>query len=1346
MQPLNPFVKAFFSSKLPAQCSPPSNYILFFPTTEHLLTHKEHETQTDWEELVNSEEIISSHVVRVSSEFGSGPLGKDGSSLRDGKGKAKQFATLNSKTVVVKDNFVYSNKGFKSLNQAQLLHDSIYWPELPQAQPWLIHYISKPLVGTPEPLYPKLNGPPLPSKSADQGQSAERPDIKGFKDVLDHYPIIARQMQPGLDQLFQQFTKTAELSASATPPPVSPASSHSRRPRLRRSIGSFSSSTTLDGAQSLKSRSSIREDEPAAEHLRQALENMVASAIEIFQGVDKNQLSFLGTSTNLSEPAVELMIERYVTEYFHDKILFPKLCQMRESEDSSLDGYIRQMADVDLVQAGAELEEGHEHERELSRRLQKGVEAFRKIGTASSPQEMMEILLETEKSCMTDSAANPSRSAREEKVTTVITTNADLLVSMLMLVVIRSSVRHLNARLLYMVEFTFIEEVETGEVGYALSTFEAVLSFLSNNPSGLRKASRANRAFWRAIKRGDVSAVREMLENESALEYETSSPAIGLDGHSNNDNVLAWVNTNGAAESPADHKPAHQILPPVGTPVGLAHVSPFETTTAGAEEQPRKAKKRVSMDTQSVSSSSATSHVSHASTAVSTMSARVETTPAKLCRAHAANGNSPMMMAVESGQPNVLQYFLRLENFFPITTVLADCNNAGTTLLSAAIQGGNIAVINTLIGVVLDQDESIARAYIARQDSQGRSAAHYLFNAAQLIDSINHLIPWSLKDKNGQTPLFAICRSYDHEEYLALVEKSLKAAREAEISTALGAPALDIDAHMDGKMNTLLHIAVDPKITRRLLRDCDSDPNAKNDKQFTPLMVASKFARLDTVRVLFGDERTDLHAREQRGLTAVELAKDDEVRNRIDDMFLLSTRPISQGRITTIVRSFFVEDGTIRMIVKSGAPNPNQTITVTTCRRSLTDFENLATWLALEQPASWIPALSGFRSPFHLPFKPSRIVLHDTQIRLDSFLKTLMSHPSFDTHEMLWEFFLVPDIDPAMLAQRAQAKSSVRLENLREEFAPIPLEVVPEIELFVMHATDQIRLTLDATTLVLRAVNRLRNINADLVDANDLTLFHLDRNGFLPEIQHRALRQHAGALLFNPESSPLTGFHYNLLNTVSSINAILIALSRPTQLISSLRATSDQIEKHEAAAQRARNQRWPSALGLLDDARRRLVEDGVGKAERAREQVDMLGRELSYTQGVVAAELAGFWEARSKKGRDVEAVVSLREGLREFAKSNVIKERERLGRMRRALAGIAREKRRDEMVGEALARVGGGAVASGAPGGGHGFGVDEAVDDTVGKGKGEGEGEGEALATDTLRPAGKAGDKYELQP
>lgn len=36
---------------------------------------------------------------------------KDGNNFRENRGKAKQYSTANGRTVIIKDAFVYSNKG-----------------------------------------------------------------------------------------------------------------------------------------------------------------------------------------------------------------------------------------------------------------------------------------------------------------------------------------------------------------------------------------------------------------------------------------------------------------------------------------------------------------------------------------------------------------------------------------------------------------------------------------------------------------------------------------------------------------------------------------------------------------------------------------------------------------------------------------------------------------------------------------------------------------------------------------------------------------------------------------------------------------------------------------------------------------------------------------------------------------------------------------------------------------------------------------------------------------------------------------------------------------------------------
>jgi len=112
MLPLNPFLAAFFKSSLPAQCAQTHQYILLVPTTDVLLTWQETETGAPTHELLTSEEFLGSHVLRIVAGAG----GKDSTqNLRDLRGKARQYSTLNGRSVVIKDSYIYSNKGMWEL-------------------------------------------------------------------------------------------------------------------------------------------------------------------------------------------------------------------------------------------------------------------------------------------------------------------------------------------------------------------------------------------------------------------------------------------------------------------------------------------------------------------------------------------------------------------------------------------------------------------------------------------------------------------------------------------------------------------------------------------------------------------------------------------------------------------------------------------------------------------------------------------------------------------------------------------------------------------------------------------------------------------------------------------------------------------------------------------------------------------------------------------------------------------------------------------------------------------------------------------------------------------------------
>lgn len=129
MQPLNPFLRAFFKSSLISQCTPVQNHILLVPTTEVLLNSCDNESGISYADLAASEEFMGSHVLQTPNHHQVGGAWDESLSMRENRSKAKQYTTLNGRMVIVKDSFIYSNRGFKTHTQVQLLSDTLFYPD-----------------------------------------------------------------------------------------------------------------------------------------------------------------------------------------------------------------------------------------------------------------------------------------------------------------------------------------------------------------------------------------------------------------------------------------------------------------------------------------------------------------------------------------------------------------------------------------------------------------------------------------------------------------------------------------------------------------------------------------------------------------------------------------------------------------------------------------------------------------------------------------------------------------------------------------------------------------------------------------------------------------------------------------------------------------------------------------------------------------------------------------------------------------------------------------------------------------------------------------------------------------
>lgn len=1281
MPPFNPFLRAFFRSALPSQCQPISSHVLLVPTTEILLFSKDTETNLAYSESCLNEEFLSSHVLHVDHPA-LGASGREASyaagNAREIKAKPKQYVTINGKIVVIRDNIVYSNRGYRTLNQAQLLHDVLYYPDALDGQQWLVYYISRPLVGTfqPIPIIPAvISDEPsrerrklLAEASGESAKASEPPpvprkkEIKNFGDLLMQFPMISRQMQGGLERLIREFVAAHDTAVSKRSSRRSSISSQRSGPSISESVSSLRSS--LSGSSTI--HPTAVELETDEESMRTGLETAVTGAIDLFQSVDKVQLSMLGTNTELTGPVVERMLERYVMEQVHNQTVFPRICSIRSQEDADLESRLRKMSDVDIAQVGIPIDDGMAGKRKLAARLEKGIGVFKKMGASSSPQEMLEVLLATQKAITSADEQTEAGEEGEENAPTNLTIDADLLVSMLLVVVIRSGIRHLHAKMVYMRYFIFIDEVETGEQGYALATLEAVLMHLSLDSRALRRASKKNRALWQAARSGDIQALKTMLmvPTLSMSDAPLSHSPIEEDDESSDANDVPMDTSDreedvpGPEEEEADasHDVQHGEFAAVNG--SLEHVFPFKKPPTPPPEQtmakPAKAKKHVSMAPRSQSQSSNYSTRSHSRTqsidSVTSLGPGGDVSVPKIAQTQDADGNSVLMMSVEAGKADSLRFLLSIPAHFRLEFVLDDINNERVTLLSAAVQSDNRAVTDALISYLeANATPQQLRRYFAMQDSKGRCVAHYLFTQPHLITRFGKKLPWKLKDKNGQSPLFALCRSYDHEQYRSMVESALILATEAQDD---GEP-LHLDDHVDLKGNTLLHIVNEPTITAKLLHQSDSDVNAANDKRFTPLMVGSKYGRVDLVRALFGDPRADITLRDLRGLSAMELAKDDDVRNRIDDLVLLSAPAGKDGRTTTIVRSFFMEDSTVRLVLKSCVRNSDGSITVTTCRRSVADFQNLVRWLCIECPASWLPSDFGLASPFLIPSRPSRAILRDTQLRLDAVFRTMLTHATFATHELVWEFFLVPELDADMLYDRSRRKAEARVDNSRDDYEPVT--DVQEVESFVAYSRDQVRGVALVTKKLLRSVNRQRMRQSDLAESAALSASALTTVKFLPPTHLTAFERYTRTLSVS-DGAPLNALYYTFRCTLTSAQALQSALNRPAYLIGSMAQAERAISRSQSGLVRAN--RWTPNIALFDDTKRAAAADALEKEVKARRELESLGCELRYTMVTVASELAGWQEQRAQEGRT---------GLKQFARAMVVREKARLEGMKRAL-------------------------------------------------------------------------------
>lgn len=747
---LNPLLNALFNHPSPSSkirdivhtISTSTGYTILVPQTGKLEWYVDKDTSLPFRDLCLNEDFIASHIIQV-------PV-----SSRNHQ-RARYLHTLNGRTVVIKDNEIFTHKGFKSYAKAKIVSEYLFNPGLKGSVPndgqFVVYEIDTSLVGSPMlstevsptisgryQLLPTINEKQKRAKNSKWAGSEDDNTAKqNFETLLAKYPILGRQLFGPLSLLIDNFD-TSQCNSE--------------------------------------------------EELLNTLDNAVEVSIQIFQSGDGNVINSMVSENDLSGEDITDLLHAYVESYVHRKI-WDRLVAIRKDKDTEVFEAASKIKNLDIAQIGLP-PFSHAELLRLDKAVTEAVREINKLSSCFESDAKIEVLLTTLKTLSGNGEKNlqdstttvqDSMNGKESEVNgdgnmngsdkadnLKISVNADILVSLMILVLARSSLENLDSELFYIKNFTY-RETSSGTLGYALLTLEGVLYHITHETDKLVELSAANESLWDVVKdKKDFSAHIESVKSS----------------------VHDW---------------------------------------------------------QSV------------------------------LQSRTSSGESTLMLAVQSQNLPAVQGALALSDVMTTEYILSDKTEDQTTLLLAAVQSENKEIINVLLARLDELSEDQQQDYFAYEDQWKRSLGHYLFHAPWIIERVGSCINWEKKDINGQTPLFALCRCYDHPQYHELLDLGFQAWSE-------NSDSLDVLEHIDNRGNTLLHIMKDRQALEKVMK-YKVDVNWPNDRGLTPLMIYSKYSRMSAILLLRQDSQLDIERTDNRGLTALEIAKDAQTLSLLDGKF-----------------------------------------------------------------------------------------------------------------------------------------------------------------------------------------------------------------------------------------------------------------------------------------------------------------------------------------------------------------------------------------------------------------------------------------------------------------------------
>lgn len=233
---------------------------------------------------------------------------------------------------------------------------------------------------------------------------------------------------------------------------------------------------------------------------------LIADCQTILSKCNENDLKKQLTSFYMNWDLLYQSLEMHVVDNCYEMIFF-KIgveCQVQDSDFENISTHCKH---ITLHQLSVDFKYGLY--------LPEAITEYEMISAARTPIEKIQCLVRTIRILSRAMDSNELKSGSP----TVLT--SDQLIPLFILLILQSNVINLPSNLAFIKKFTFEKEIAKGEVGYALSSLEAVLGYTKSHFDELAMNSVKSKTFYEAIESGSLEVLESLFANANAIDNQS---------------------------------------------------------------------------------------------------------------------------------------------------------------------------------------------------------------------------------------------------------------------------------------------------------------------------------------------------------------------------------------------------------------------------------------------------------------------------------------------------------------------------------------------------------------------------------------------------------------------------------------------------------------------------------------------------------------------------------------------------------------------------------------------------------------------------------------------------------